>query len=240
MIRTNADLFRLANMCASKEETRYYLNGVLIEPHAVKGVILVATDGHRMVVIHDETGHADESAIVHLSPEALKACKPGRNERRLLEVTDIAPGKGSAWIKVSRQFPKYDNTWSEPELTAVSANCVVDGTFPHWQRVLPKITEERTAPSFNTGYLASFTEIGEGLNAAFNPDAPRSKEGLRMVITASDAGGPALVTWPGYAASTGVAGRAFGVLMPMRFDDANAHRIPPFVETATAHLTAAA
>ena len=75
IIRVNANLFRLAQMTVSTEETRYYLNGIFIQPHAVQGVLLVSTDGHRMTVIHDETGHADQSAIVRLSPEALKLCK---------------------------------------------------------------------------------------------------------------------------------------------------------------------
>ena len=40
----------------STEEARYYLTGIYIERHPVKGVVMVATDGHRMAVIHDENG----------------------------------------------------------------------------------------------------------------------------------------------------------------------------------------
>ena len=65
-IRVNADLFKLVHAAISKEETRYYLNGVFIEPHPVGGAVLVATDGHRMLVAHDEKGEVSGSGDLGL------------------------------------------------------------------------------------------------------------------------------------------------------------------------------
>ena len=49
-----AKILQAAVLCSSKEETRYYLNGVFL--HAVDGVFrAVATDGHRMFVSSCET-----------------------------------------------------------------------------------------------------------------------------------------------------------------------------------------
>lgn len=53
----NADLFRIAYSCVSTEETRYYLNGVHLEPHPCGGAFMVATDGHRLIVVHDESAN---------------------------------------------------------------------------------------------------------------------------------------------------------------------------------------
>jgi DNA polymerase-3 subunit beta len=44
IITVNADLLRAALICASTEQTRYYLNGVYVDPLGY----LVSTDGHRM------------------------------------------------------------------------------------------------------------------------------------------------------------------------------------------------
>lgn len=88
-IRVDANLLRLAHMAISKEETRYYLNGVHIEPHPVRGAILVATDGHRMVVIHDADAECDEDVIVKLPGYALAQCKLPRSllsEKRIATI----------------------------------------------------------------------------------------------------------------------------------------------------------
>ena len=41
---------RRRSACGPKNDVRFYLNGVLIESHA-DGAIIVATDGHRMLVV---------------------------------------------------------------------------------------------------------------------------------------------------------------------------------------------
>ena len=42
----------------AKADARYYLEGIYIEPHEADGAYLVATDGHRLCVIHDESAQA--------------------------------------------------------------------------------------------------------------------------------------------------------------------------------------
>ena len=63
-IDVNAMLFKAARECQSSEETRYYLGGVYVQPHPERGALLVATDGHRLIAIHDETGICEKPAIV--------------------------------------------------------------------------------------------------------------------------------------------------------------------------------
>lgn len=64
MLRFSVELYKAAMLAASTEETRYYLNGVFVEPCVYGGVTLTATDGHVLVCIRDLDGSADESAIV--------------------------------------------------------------------------------------------------------------------------------------------------------------------------------
>src|SRR5256885_2092412 len=63
MIKVNARLFAAAWVCISTEESRYYLNGVRIEPLA-EGCVMVATDGHRLIAIRDPSGTCDKADIV--------------------------------------------------------------------------------------------------------------------------------------------------------------------------------
>lgn len=207
MIRCNANLFRIATACQSKEETRYYLCGVLVEPHHTKGVQLVATDGHRMLVIHDENGFADESAIISLGADGLKHCKQKRGMRR-----DVVIETGAADATISDVFDNKDGTL-ESTPVAVAFKVRIDGTFPAYRKVLPDTFPADGMPSFAGVYLASMGNIGVELAQHFTDWTPRDsgphrKDGL---IARGDANGPALVTWPSFD-------KAFGILMPIRHE----------------------
>lgn len=210
MIRFNANLYRIAMLASSKEETRYYLNGAFIEPHPVKGVTLVTTDGRKLLAIYDENGAADESAIVRLTPEAMKACKPGKGERR--DIT-IATGSASATVNVTTEAQEGIDEKGRPcgavVLTdtpvAISANCKIDGTFPDYRRVLPPpavFDAKSFAPAFSPLVVDTFckvsTELAEHYGASVAP--------FRMNANSE---GPTLVTFPPNF-------NAFGVALPMR------------------------
>lgn len=201
MLRFNANLYRIASVCVSKEETRFYLQGVLVEPHAVKGVVLTATDGHRLICIHDENGTADESAIIRLSPEASKACKTGKNEDRREIVVDGLNATINAVEKLGGE--------ETISTVAISAKCRIDGSFPDYARVIPTpvFGEKETAPGgFNGQYLADFTKIAIELEKGEN----KSSRGTGTIrLLSSNPGSPALIR---FCSSE----HAFGVLMPVR------------------------
>ena len=50
-------------------------NGFHIKPHPQTGVILTATDGHRLVTIYDKTGASNGEYTFPISKELLAACK---------------------------------------------------------------------------------------------------------------------------------------------------------------------
>ncbi len=210
MIRFNANLFRIAMLCSSKEQTRYYLCGVYVQPHHVKGVTMVATDGHKLVVIHDESGSADESAIVNLG-DALKLCKPKRNERR-----DVRIKTGENDATICETFEDKDGVLTDIPF-GMAYGVRIDGSFPDYRRVVPRAFKNTTAPAFASWYLSEMAAVGIELAAHFHDFKAKTYIGVdrrdAMQICAEDcdtpSSGPALVTWPSMS-------KAFAVLMPVR------------------------
>lgn len=209
MIRCSANLFRIAYACVSIEETRYYLNGVFVEPHAQGGVTLTTTDGHRMLVVRDESGHADESAIIRLSPAALKECKqPKRGPDRVL-VVDGA----DAQIRLVEQTDEEDKPVLS-DTVAVSPRCRIDGTFPDYRRFVPQSFATVGAPAFSGAYLGDFGKVAGDLAAHFGITTNRASvfaNGIRVLPThdKNPEGCPALIQFT-------ATDKAFGILMPVR------------------------
>lgn len=209
MFNVNADMFRAAALFVSSEQTRYYLAGVHIAPHAVAGVTLTATDGHRLLCVHDESGVCDqpEGLIVRADPVAMrKAAKRGRDEtepRRFMSESNDSP----AWV-----------THADGEQVAFFKDWRVDGSFPDWRRVMPSSDETSNAGQwYNPKLIADFVEVSKLLG-------DDNKPAIR--IAAGDEGSPAMVRLANVP-------HAFGVIMPMRGPDM-AGGIPEFVNAQPA------
>lgn len=214
MIRFNANLFRIAMICVSNEETRYYLCGVRVEPHAIKGVTLTATDGHKAVSLYDETGFADESATVRLTKEALKACKPGRNERRDVVIHTRSNDATVNVVTVDREGRDTNGQPTGNEVltdvpVAFSKDCKVDGAYPDYRRIFPSEIEFSVASSsaaFSSLVIEDLNAVSTELARHYSP-AGRGRGVMR--INSSDASRAALITFP-------PAYNAIAVAMPMR------------------------
>ena len=204
-IRVNADLFRIAYACASKEETRYFLNGVFVEPHPDGGAMLTALDGRRMVTIYDVDGEASAGAIISVSKEFLGLCRSGKEIPRQLHVfgPDATVKEGGTPI-------------------GFAANCILPGLFPDWRHVVPKFDAKAAAGpflSFDGPYLEAFSKIGVQLAKVRQIDSAA----MRVVTLAPGTG--ALILWPRLE-------HAFGILMPMQTDEPNTP--PAFLASAGA------
>ena len=188
----NANLFRIVNAFVSKEETRYYLNGVFVVRHQLKGVVLVATDGHRLMCVHDENGSTDlDGVTVKLDKNALAMCKADKREpgERRLQIH----GDGEVEILA------YDG---EQKVSSFR-NCIVDGTFPDYTRFVPSSTDNAPA-SFNGKYLGDFGQAAGELSG--------TKACAFRIL--QNGGSPALIRFTGVD-------HAFGVLAPIRDDGEN-------------------
>lgn len=204
MIKINADYLRLAMLCASTEETRYYLNGVYVEPHHENGVLLVATDGHRLIVIHDANGVCNGlPVIIRRDKDFLKACKTDRKAEypRIVEIeNDIA----------SVKVPDVEGNTNGIS-AAQMASPFIDGTYPDYRRVVPDYHEGQCG-AFNSSYLADFGKIAAELTG---------QRQAHIKLRAKDETSPALVQL-----NTPI---AFGVLMPIR--DTSPTGLPDFWTT---------
>lgn len=202
----SANIFARVDLARSLEEARYYLNGVFVQPAADGGAVLVATNGHFMIVAHDKDAYVNGSAIVRVDKivrsELKKETKDRRQMTRRLVATqsrvgviDVVNGhEASADDAALIEAPTADTValqWRD---------ALIDGSFPDWRRVLPKPAEISLSQpvSFNPKYLPA-------LQAALSIDG--QARGV-ISIRVTDHTSPALVV--------GDLPHLFGVVMPMR------------------------
>lgn len=212
MIRVNANLFRIAYTCASTEETRYYLNGVLVEPLPDGGVLLVTTDGHRLLCIYDRDGMAKQPTIVQLKKEALRSCVKPKIGNRYLEIVDETKPDSAASIIEEIVLEEIERT-----PIASSPKAIVDGTFPDYRRVVPKTLGEKSiVGGFNPLYVADFATIAADL--AWHFLDRKTKRGdtkpctFRLVAQSEEEPGKSINSPTTVLFSKGL--QAFGIIMP--------------------------
>lgn len=227
MIRVSASLFYLAYAAVSKEETRYYLNGVHIEAHPQKGVLLVSTDGHRMVCIHDVDGQCDKPVIAQLPTYVRQLCRPKKASLKVdRQVLEIDADLDRATLVVEALNKDGVVTKTSPLITA--HKCLIDGSFPDWRRVIPSGEMEPMAlAAFNPRLLADLGAFGVKFGVS-----DYTGNGAMYFLRSKGAtdGSPTVVRFSGVE-------NVFAVLMPMRADfDVN---MPSFLSDAPAEALAA-
>lgn len=130
-----ADLRRLIDktrFAISTEETRYYLNGVYL--HVTDGdkgkkkvLRAVATDGHRLALADAEAPKGSDGLDGVIVPR-----KAIGEVRRLIDAVD-----GDVTVSVSETKIVFQAG------RAVLTSKLIDGSFPDYQRVIPKGNEKR-------------------------------------------------------------------------------------------------
>jgi hypothetical protein len=189
-VSVKIDSLLAANLFASKEATRHYLNGVYLED---KGscLNLVATDGHRLIKIpewmEDDTREPDFSFII---PSGLL-----KQIKRIKGLThcDLEYDDETKMITISYNDNKY-------------AGYAVNGTFPPYECLIPELPKNHhgtTQISFNPKYLAEFAKINELMG---HKDC-----GIKMTII--DNANPTIITMGGNAS---VSEKYLALLMPTR------------------------
>lgn len=142
----------------SDEETRYYLNGIYIEPHPLGGVVMVATDGYLLGAVWDPDGVTDRPWICTVPPLLAAACRK-QKARDNLDVARHLHFIGHVGYVTNELFADGD----DPEMINVAHLATayappIDGDYPEWRRVLPAWPE--AAPpkpvGINPGFLPKF------------------------------------------------------------------------------------
>ena len=166
---TKARYLRMLAPLASTEETRYYLRGVHVEASAA-GIVLVATDGHRLGVVHDGGGTARGTWINPVSKHLVAAAAKMEKDAVAMfcgRAAFLVPAADASKVKGPKTVERY--------ATFIERNDPIDGTFPDWRRVIPKKVVQRQRPmTINGQYVADFNKVakaagilGEGGGAGF-------------------------------------------------------------------------
>jgi hypothetical protein len=229
----------------SKEETRYYLRGIHIEPHPRTGAILVATDGHTMSCIHNVDAIVSGESLIWkmawksmLSPsikafgQTRKFAAPGGHIYADMQKTLGKPDKLRLVFACSAA-EVYNDRGIGDNIDPVAfythygetpdTRIVIDGTFPEWRRVVPSCEEvEKFQPGwYQSKYIAKLAAFGLACGLESDND---SVNGGQMTMLTSDARAPTLARF-------NCMPEAFAVIMPMRggeAPDASLGGMPPW------------
>jgi len=176
---------RAVLVAVSTEETRYYLNGINLE-FTPDGVVMAATDGHRMIVLRQAYGeHAATAAHASvIVPRDLVAKL--KIKLKTLDTTTLTIGDDGRLL-----FEHAGESFGGSR---------VDGSFPDYRRVVPKDLDGKPA-QYDPIYLADFAKARKELGG----------DRTTSPIVRYNGGSPAVVD---FAYGTGF--QAIGVLMPIR------------------------
>lgn len=192
----------------STDVCRFYLNAIYIAP-LDEGVVMVATDGHRMGIVRDKTGTADKPWICPVPRLIAAACMPKRNKGK-----DNAPQLchfvGSVAYVTNRVWEGANPDIIGENHLAIAASSAIDGTYPQWQKVVPKETEldrkgKELLPlipfNFNAAYLATYQTVAKAAGV----------DKAMVSIVVRDKASPALVFVSGIP-------EFIGIILPVRID----------------------
>lgn len=142
--RVSALAIKIVFPFIAKEDIRYYLNGANIRPLEGGGVMIIATDGHRYVVVRDIDGYCERELIVSVVKDGLKHASSAKHTFDILS-------NGRAMIADEVAQPLF----IQPGLS------VIDGSFPRLENVASAIGyTEGISGAFNPSYLNDALEIG--------------------------------------------------------------------------------
>lgn len=172
VIDISAIIADAASTYVSTDECRYALNGIYVHPHPEVGAVIVATDGHRLIAIHDQAGSCSEASIIRFAKPARQALKACKNAERLLmsadghlSITGVFGGTDDARIKAD--YPDYRKVLTQ----------VVDA-----------IKEKKSGiASFNAAYVADLEKVSKRLTGL---------KGQPVKIRSFDDRMQALTLWP--------------------------------------------
>lgn len=142
-------------VCVSKEETRYYLNGVYMHD-AGKGLRCVATDGHRMAIYDTGVGWGLPDAIMPRKTVSIlhRSVNVGGNQP--VTVRAVHGAKAESLAKSKEIMPRFEFSGDGWRIRSR----VIDGTFPDYKRVLPS-GEVRLRATISAAALRRFPATGE-------------------------------------------------------------------------------
>lgn len=143
--RISAVAVKLVFPFVAQQDIRYYLNGINIRPLEDGSAMVVATDGHRYIVVRDPNGYVEKEIIVSVSKDALKHAASAKHTLDVMS-------NGAAMISgdVAQQL------FIQP------GNSLIEADFPRIERVATMVGyAEGINGAVNPRYLADALAIGK-------------------------------------------------------------------------------
>jgi DNA polymerase III subunit beta len=162
----NLRVLAAASAFASKDEARYYLNGVCleIEPRAVT---YIATDGVKLIAYRHEKDDPEtpDNLLVGRFIIPTAHCKSHK-----LSKDDIGEAKifGAGRLTIAHDFV---------DLTFMP----IDGVFVDWRKVVPRKAASGALSQFNLEHLAAFKKFGDAVDHGM-PFVGHNGEGPALVF----------------------------------------------------------
>lgn len=143
--RISAVAVKLVYPFIAHQDVRYYLNGINVRPLEDGSAMIVATDGHRYIVVRDPSGYCERELIVCISKDALKHAASAKHTLDVMS-------DGRALISGEAAQPLF----IQP------GNALIDATFPRIERVASVIGyKEGITGAVNPRYLQDALAIGK-------------------------------------------------------------------------------
>lgn len=143
--RVNSVAIKAAFPFIAENDVRFYLSGVNIRPLDDGSVMVVATDGHRFIIVRDPKGYAETEVIASISKDAIKHAGP--------TVTLDVMNNGSA-------------VWNDAAMQPVfvqPGKSIIDGDFPRIESVVDCTGYiEGISGAVNMNFLADALKIKIG------------------------------------------------------------------------------
>jgi hypothetical protein len=188
MIAFNTHLFHVASLFTSTEQARYYLGGVYIEPHKSGGVTMTATDGHKLIHLHDPDGACDKPLILKALPVG-RQLRPGKRMLRRVATGEVPP-RGTFTLNL------HDiGEAGQAHLIGLllCEDPTSGGSFPEYRRVIPAMSKPGLSGQFKPALIASVAAAAKELGVT------------DLIFRQKDKNSPAIAL---------LGPRAFAVLMP--------------------------
>lgn len=143
--RISAVAVKLVFPFVAQQDIRFYLNGINIRPLKDGSAMVVATDGHRYIVVRDPHGYVEKEIIVTISKDALKHAASAKHTLDVMS-------NGAAMISGEVAQPLF----IQP------GNSLVEASFPRIERVASTVGyKEGITGAVNPRYLADALAIGK-------------------------------------------------------------------------------
>ncbi|GAB4059277.1 hypothetical protein [Uliginosibacterium sediminicola] len=183
----SAAMARWVSPCMPTNDIRFYLNGIHIEPLKSGGVLITATDGHRLMSAFDKEGVANRAFVVKINRESLRHC----SKRESIFLTKRNKNLGTKIAVRGNSNLTVINGIGE-EIFIQPGHCIIDcSSYPKWReegRITNPPNRSDLVPAgealVNMSYLTQFIKELPG-NGITSPCVKLWRDGTSSVAPES-------------------------------------------------------